>query len=298
MNQQSKEEYVRAVRLLPPSLRNAALELPGEILERAEEFRLRVGRPASLVYLGREAIIDPSHILSEPELQIMLEIATRSSAQSYQDSIRSGYVTAEGGCRVGLCGTVAVDSAGKVSAMRRFSSLCVRIPREKRGCADNLMSMLTEPEFCSTLIISPPGGGKTTLLREVTRRLSDGGMRISVCDERSEIAGVWEGKPCFDLGAKSDVLNGAPKEEGILMLLRTMSPQIIAFDEITTPGDIAAAERAANCGVKLLATAHCGGLEELSQRELYKGMLEKRIFRRAVIIRNEWGRRSYICREL
>ncbi|MFB0919671.1 MAG: ATPase, T2SS/T4P/T4SS family [Oscillospiraceae bacterium] len=291
------QEFIRAARLLPPCLRTEVLNLPEDAIDKAEEIRLRAGRAPTLVLAGDEIEILPAHRIAASELQLVLEIATRASAHTYADSIRQGFVTAEGGCRVGLCGT-AVTEDNKITSVRRLSSLCVRIPREKQGCADEVFKTLTDGGFRSTLIVSPPGAGKTTLLRELVRLMSESGTRISLVDERSEVAGTFEGQPCFDVGSRTDVLTGAPKSEGIFLLLRAMAPQLIAFDEITSPEDIEAAETASNCGVNLLATAHGGGISDLSERALYKKLLDRRIFARAVIIENNRGRRSYRVEDL
>ncbi len=297
MTQNPTQEFLRAARLLPPCLRSEVLNLPESATDGAEEIRLRAGRAPSLVISGSEVEILPAHRVTASELQLVLEIATRASAHTYADSIRQGFVTGEGGCRVGLCGT-AVTEENRIAGIRRLSSLCIRIPREKRGCADGIIKALTDGIFKSTLIVSPPGAGKTTLLRELVRLLSDSGTRISLVDERSEVAGTFEGQPCFDVGARTDVLTGAPKSEGIFLLLRSMAPQLIAFDEITSPEDIEAAETAANCGVTLLATAHGAGIMDLTERALYRRLLDKRIFSRAVIIENIKGKRYYTVEEL
>ncbi len=295
--QNTAQEFIRAVRLLPPCLRAEVLNLSDEYVGTAEEIRLRTGRAPTLVLAQGETEILPQHKITPSELQLVLEIATRASAHTYADSIKMGFVTAEGGCRLGLCGTSSTDD-NKITGLRRLSSLCIRIPREKRGCADSVFSSLTEGGFKSTIIVSPPGIGKTTLLRELVRLLSDGGTRISLVDERCEVAGTFEGQPCFDVGARTDVLTGAPKGEGIYLLLRAMAPQIIAFDEITSPADIEAAETASNCGVKLLATAHGAGISDLYERALYRKLLDRRIFERAVTIENLEGRRHYKVEEL
>ena len=294
---QAAEELFRAARLLPPLLRTELLRLPEERAGRAEEIRLRAGRPPTLIFGDEELDFAPGYKVTPSELQMVLEIATRASVHSYADSIRAGFVTAEGGCRLGLCGT-AVTEDFRISGLRRLSSVCIRIPHEKQGCADSIFPQLTAGGFASTLILSPPGGGKTTLLRELIRRLSNGGMQTSLVDERSEVAGVFEGQPCFDLGVRTDVLTGSPKNEGIFLLLRAMSPRLIAFDEITAPTDVEAAEAAANCGVRLLATAHGESLKDLSRRPLYSRLLDRGIFQRAVIIENEKGRRCYRVEEI
>lgn len=286
------EEFYRAVRLLPPALRAGAAELPSEAASMAEELRLRCGHEPTVLAAGREIPFLAKHSVTEAELQTVLEIATRASVHSYTDCIREGFLPAQGGCRVGLCGTVSL-AGGRVSGIRRLSSVCIRIPGERKGCADGVFPIITEDGFRSTLIISAPGGGKTTLLRELVRLLSDGGTRVALCDERAEVAGVFDGKPCFDVGARTDVLTGAPKAEGIYMLLRSMSPQIMALDEITDPDDLLAAETAANCGVKLLATAHADDMGELSMRPMYRTMVSMGIFENTVIIRNKNGVRDY-----
>ena len=291
------EEFARAARLLPPGLRGALLQLPGELTDRAEELRLRAGRAPSVVAGGDELTVLPEHTVSAAELQMVLEIATRASVHTYADNIRAGFVTAGGGCRVGLCGTVTA-SGGHISALRQLTSVCVRIPREKRDCADGIYPALTQGGFLSTLLISPPGGGKTTLLRELVRRLSEAGQRVSLADERGEVAGSFEGVPGFDVGPRTDILTGAPKEEGVYLLLRSMAPQILAFDEITAPADVEAASEVANCGVRLLATAHAAGIEDLSERPLYRKLLDRRLFARVVVIENCGGERFYRVEEL
>lgn len=290
-------EFIRAARLVPPCLRSELLALSDSMTNKAEEIRLRAGRAPTLVLPEGEIEILPAHKLTPSELQLVLEIATRASAHTYADSIRMGFVTAEGGCRVGLCGTALTDER-HITGIRRLSSICIRIPRQKRGCANGIYNALSSGGFKSTIIVSPPGAGKTTLLRELVRLLSDDGKRISLVDERSEVAGTFEGQPCFDVGARTDVLTGAPKAEGIFLLLRSMAPQVLAFDEITSPEDVEAAEMAANCGVELLATAHGAGIMDLSERNLYRKMLDKRIFDRAVIIENIRGKRRYTVEEL
>lgn len=297
MAKSTSEEFSRALRLLPTSLRVAVSDLPESITSRAEELRLRAGRPMGVVIGDGETAIAPLVYITPAELQMVLEIATRASVHSYSESIRQGFVTAEGGCRLGLCGMAACED-GKISGMRRLSSICIRIPHERRGCADGILPQLMQGGFRSTLIISPPGGGKTTLLRELIRHLSDGGARVSLADERSEVAGCFEGRPCFDVGKSTDVLTAAPKGEGVFLMLRAMSPQIIAFDEITTPADVEACDASANCGVRLLTTAHGASLTDLTDRPLYRRLLERRIFDRAVIIENRAGRRTYTVEEL
>lgn len=298
MKMEIPKEFARAAKLLTPELRRGALMAPPELMDNAEEIRLRVGQAPTAVVGGRELALIEGYQVSAAEIQLTVEIATRASLHTYADSMRLGFLTAEGGCRLGLCGT-AVAENGRISALRRINSVCIRIPREKRGCGDGVLPALMEKgAFVSSIILSPPGGGKTTLLRELVRLLSESGERVSLVDERSEVAGVWEGKPCFDVGPRTDVLTAAPKVQAIGLMLRAMSPQIIAFDEITDPEDIRAAEMASNCGVELLATAHAGCVEDLSARPLYRELLARGVFRRAVTVENKGGIRAYRVEEL
>ena len=144
--------------------------------------------------------------------------------------------------------------------------------------------------------------GKTTLLRDLIRALSDGDgvppMRVGVADERGELAAMCEGVPQFQIGSHTDVLDGCPKGQGLLMLLRGMNPQVMAADEITAPEDVAALEMAANCGVALLATAHGAGLEDLRRRPLYRRLLSLNVFQRLVVITVENGGRRYAVHTL
>ena len=198
---------------------------------------------------------------------------------------------------MGLCGGTVVREGG-VRSIRRLSSLSIRIPRQHRGCAGEIYARMLELGLPDTLIISPPGAGKTTLLRELVRLASEGGRRVSLIDERAEIAGVWDGSSLFDIGPCTDVMTGAPKPEAAAMLIRAMSPQILAMDEITTPADVEAARLATGCGVKLLATAHAGSARELAARPVYRKLLEDGVFSAAVVIERRGGSRHYRLEEL
>jgi stage III sporulation protein AA len=160
--------------------------------------------------------------------------------------------------------------------------------------AEELGRVLFESRFASTLLLSPPGGGKTTLLRELLRLGSDRyGLRIGLADERGEVAAVWKGAPQMDVGKHTDVLDGCPKAQALSLLLRTMSPQLLAADEITAGEDIAALSEAANCAVPVLATAHASSVDELRRRPLYRTLLEQEVFKRVVLIRREREQRRY-----
>lgn len=288
--------YQEAAQFLPSRLRQAALALPEGRQAEAEELRLRAGRPLSALLPAGELPLDAA---VEPEdLETLCDLVTEFSRYAAAETVREGYLPVRGGFRVGLCGT-AVMKGGVNTNLRELSSAVIRIAREKKGIAEALAPQLfRDGIFCSTLLLSPPGGGKTTLLRDLVRCLSAGAAgvppaRVSLIDERGEVAVCWRGRPQMDVGPRTDVLDACPKAVGIPMVLRAMNPQIIAVDEITVAEDLRAAAMAAGCGVGLLATIHAGSVEELRQKPLYARLLEEGVFRLAVRICREGTARRY-----
>ena len=240
--------------------------------------------------------------VTQRELYAVLETATQASAHAALERVRSGFFTVQGGHRIGICGTAVVKD-GAVANLRQLSSLSIRVAREVRGAAAPVLDRLwSGGAFQSTLFLSPPGGGKTTLLRDLIRALSDGegrpALRVGVADERGELAAMYRGEPQLSVGGHTDVMDGCPKGAALLMLLRGMNPQVLAADEITAPEDAAALEMASNCGVALLCTAHGRDLEDLQTRPLYRRLLEERLFRRLVVIGRDGGARTYRVEEL
>lgn len=293
--------YEDAAAILPNRLRKLALALPEDQRAEAEEFRLRAGRPMTVLLPTGEVPLDA--FVEPEELETLCDLATEFSRYAAAETLREGFLPVRGGFRVGLCGT-AVMKDGANTNLKSFSSAVVRIAREQKGIANGLADQLfRDGEFASTLILSPPGGGKTTLLRDLVRRLSEGTAangprRISLIDERGEVAVMYRGEPQMDVGPHTDVLDACPKALGIPIVLRAMNPQIIAVDEITVREDLRAVSMAAGCGVGLLATIHAADLSELEQKPLYRQLLEDRVFRLAVrIVRTETGR-AYEVEEL
>ncbi len=291
--------YEEACALLPLRLRTAALLLPLRRKAQVEEIRLRIGRQ---VYLslpdGEEPLTGTT--VTRSDLEQTLDKAAEYSRYAAAETIRHGYVTAAGGFRVGLCGTALPGGAGN-EGVRDVSSLAVRIPRVREGAALPLLpQLLEEGRLSSTLVLSPPGGGKTTLLRDLVRLLSQGTeynspCRVALVDERGELAAVHRGRPQLEVGCHTDVMDGCPKHLAVPMLLRAMTPQVIALDEVALPADVDAVCAAAGCGAALLATVHAASLDELKTRPVGRALLACGVFRQAVLIEGRGsGRKSRV----
>lgn len=258
-----------------------------------EELRFRIGQTCSALTGGvsYESARDP---VTAVELDHILARATKASLYAHEEELCRGYLHMSSGVRLGVCGMV-YSREGSVAGIRSVTSVSVRIPREIPNCADRVIDEVTKNGFRSTLIVSPPGFGKTTLLRAMIQRLSAAGYRVSVADERGEIAAVSGRAFGFDLGPCTDVLSGGSKSESAMMLLRAMNPQILAFDEITAPNDIEMITRASGCGVSLLATAHGADLASMKKRSLYRQLFDTGIFEFAVLIYQRDGKRVYVA---
>ena len=280
--------YEDACALLPGRLRAAAMTVERSQKAEAEEIRLRIGRPVSLTLPAMELFLPQTRVI-RGDLEQVLDRATEYSRYVAAETLRHGYVTAEGGFRIGVCGT-ALPCGERNEGIRDVSSLAIRIPRVREDAARPVLpELLEEGRPLSALVLSPPGGGKTTLLRDLVRLLSQGTelappCRVALVDERGELAAVHRGRPQLEVGCRTDVLDGCPKALAVPMLLRAMSPQVIALDEVAMPEDVAAVCTAANCGVTLLATVHAASLQDLRGRQVGRALLECGVFRRAVVI--------------
>lgn len=267
-----------------------------------QEIRLRTDEPVLVKYGGEEFFLGKqggflkdakeAYRLSREELAETLDYISNYSMYAFEEQIKKGYITLPGGHRVGVAGRVLWEHQA-VKNIRYISFLNIRVAHEVKGCADMVLSHIHDGKRLQhTLIISPPCCGKTTILRDIVRQCSDGfgnipGVNVGVVDERSEIGAAYGGKPQNHVGCRTDLLDGCPKSEGMMMLVRSMSPQIIAVDEIGSREDMEAIEYVMNCGVSMIATVHGNSIEELKEKPSLGQVLQKRMFHRYVVLSTE-----------
>lgn len=275
---------------------------PRSLLGAVEEIRLRAGRPLTLT-VGGQAVPagsggpagDPAAVLQldGSDLQACVELISGSSLYALEEELKRGFLTLPGGHRVGLTGQ-AVLNDGRVRSLKHLAGLNIRVAREARGAARPVVPHLYDREadrIRHTILVSPPGGGKTTVLRDLVRLISSGvpslhlaGRAVGLADERSEVAGCYRGQPRLDVGPNTDVLDNCPKAEGLMMLLRSMGPRVLATDEIGQGSDVDALLEAQNAGVSLLATAHAGSVGELFRRPGLQRLLAAGAVERVVVL--------------
>lgn len=274
------------LRLFPADVSERLNRESNCLRSRVEEIRCRCGQPFRICYDQIERSI-ADRAVTPNDLDYIFERACNYSYHARRGELSSGFLHTAGGLRIGICGTITD------SGIHSVCSLAIRIPHEIIGCSEPVIPQLLKGGFQSAILLSPPGTGKTTLLRDLIRALSRRGYRISVADERGEIAAVSSRAPQFQLGPCTDVMTGGKKADTCMMLLRAMNPQIIAVDEITALEDAEAIQYITGCGVSFLATAHAESVSDLQRRPIYREMLHNGIFRRAVQISMDNGMRNY-----
>ncbi|MEL1135170.1 stage III sporulation protein AA [Desulfitobacterium sp. THU1] len=291
---------------LGEKLANILLQVQGITFKDIEEIRLRIDRPFLLLGNHKEVFIDEQGSAVPPEkgyrirredILQALERMTQSSLYAAEEEMKQGFITLPGGHRVGITGE-AILKQGQVQTLKHISALNIRVAKAVEGKAEHILPKLLSRDgsLYHTLILSPPRAGKTTLLRDLIRKISDGspalhtrGQTVGVVDERRELAGMWQGIPAYDLGYRTDILDGCPKRMGINMLIRSMSPQVIAVDELGHPEDVEAVLDALRTGVKILSTAHASNLEEALSRPTLRVLFEAGVFERVVVLSRRHG---------
>jgi len=271
-----------------------------------EEIRLRAGKPVIVQNYNNEWFLEKNgklvkeaknpYIPKQEEILKTLELMSENSIYAFQDEIKNGFITLRGGHRVGIAGRVVLDGYS-VKNIKDISGLNIRISKEIKGCAREIIKFIIHKnQVLNTLIISPPQCGKTTMLRDIARIISNGcdelnfkGIKVGVVDERSEIGACYKGIPQNDLGIRTDVLDACPKSIGMIMMIRSMSPQVIITDEIGNKGDRDSIISVFNAGVKIIASAHGYNITEMKSRREVIGLMEEKVFERYIVLSNAKG---------
>lgn len=315
--------------LLPDPLADMIARLDKSTAEQLEEIRIREGKPLEVDFQGTYAFLsrngnlvptaDGAYVPRKDDCLKLLDMLTNHSMYSFEEELRRGYITIRGGHRVGLAGR-AVLERGQVKLLRDISGFNIRIAREVRGAGAAVIRYLADElnsTIHHTLILSPPQCGKTTLLRDLARMISEGswaapsaapyampnvtpssaakrarGLKVGIVDERSEIAACHEGVPTFDVGPRTDVLDACPKAEGMMMMIRSLSPQVLVVDEIGRKEDADAIVEAMHAGIRVIATAHGKNMDEIRKRPDLRPLLEAQMFGRYVVLEGTGSRRK------
>ena len=271
--------------------------------DKVYELRLRLNKPVLVNYCGRYAHLTAEGLSDQPDNAITLDRkamegliykASGHSIYAFNDQIRQAYITIAGGVRIGICGEIVFEN-NAVKTIKNFTSVNIRIPHEIKNCSLNALKYIADGQIHNTLVISPPGAGKTTFLRDLCAQFAKltPVQNTLVLDERSEIAAVANGTPCLDVGLYTDVMSGCTKQFGFEQGIRSLRPDIIVTDELGSPADIASLAVAAACGVKIIASAHAYDHIDLSINPNFSEVVKKRLFKRFVVLSNRRGPGTY-----
>lgn len=286
---------------LPKTIRYLLEYAVKSMKESIIEIRLRAEKPLLIVLATQDCFLDAhgnmtkqveiAYCCSADDLQKFVQAICKNSIYALEQELKNGYITIEGGYRIGIAGQ-AIFHEDKFVALKNISAVNIRIAHEIKVCAKKVISYIThKDEILNTLLISPPRCGKTTLLRDIVRYISDETIRfpriqVGIVDERSEIAACRQGIPRLDVGIRSDVLDGCSKSVGMMMLLRTMAPTLIVTDELGTKEDVLALNEALQCGVSILTTVHGRNLSDVMARPYIKKLILEKYFSRYIFLTN------------
>lgn len=290
--------------ILPASIRHILSALPIAVQENMEEIRLRQNLPLEVRYGQQVSYVTGSGqltanvrngwIFTEEFVGKLINQISQHSLYALEEELKRGYITITGGHRIGIAGKVTMER-GDVKGIRDITSFNIRIAKEKKGVAQKLLpSLMDHGKILNTLIISPPQCGKTTLLRDLARMISYGNeysssRKVAIVDERSELAGCLHGVPQRDVGPRTDVLDACPKAIGMMMMIRSMSPEIIVADEIGRVEDSDAIWEAIHAGVTVICSAHGASLADMSRRPIISKLISQEVFSRYVILDRSQG---------
>lgn len=297
--------------ILPHSIKRVIRQLPASTTEVLEEIRIREQRPLEIIYGGKYAFVttngltvqDPhqAYVVSREECVKLLDLLTDHSVYTLEEELKQGFITIAGGHRVGLAGRTVLEN-GKVKFIREISAFNIRIARPITGFGEAIIPWLRDDQLQTlhhTLILSPPQSGKTTLIRDLARLISSGiwgrdrphwkARKVGIVDERSELAASLHGVPQFNVGPRTDILDRCPKAEGMMMMIRSLSPEVLVVDEIGIWQDAEAIREAVNAGIRVLATAHAENLDQLRKRPMFEKLLQARTFSRYVTIKRSFS---------
>lgn len=283
------EKFENIINYLSPKLKTALSKIPSNIKPFVQEIRLKSGQLPYVIYKNKTYFVDTYedksiNLVSPQDINQSLNIMCDYSMYSFQEQLKEGFITINGGNRVGICGTAVIRNE-KIENIKNITSFNIRIAQEFKGCSKEIFENIKH-QSGGTLISGPPGCGKTTVLRDLARLISTDSKipkRVTVIDERMEIASCFEGKTQMDVGL-SDVLSGFPKGEGILRAVRCMSPEVIICDEIGSEKDAEAIIQSLNSGVCIIASVHAKSKDELTRKPQIKKLLNSGAFKKVILL--------------